>query len=64
MESQPVRYEPWPAWAKATLIALLIFALISVLPWVVMWSMGMNGTGMNMSGMIGACVAMMERISH
>jgi len=25
---------------------------------------GMNGTGMNMSGMIGACVAMMERISH
>jgi len=64
MENQPIRYEPWPAWVKVTLIALVILAVISVLPWIFMWSMGMNGMGMNMSGMVSACLAMMERIGR
>ena len=38
MTTETVRYEPWPAWAKALLIALVVVALITVLPWIFMWT--------------------------
>jgi hypothetical protein len=38
MTTEPVRYEPWPTWAKATLIALLVLAILVVLPWIFMWT--------------------------
>jgi len=58
-----VRYEPWPAWAKLILMALVILAVISALPWIFMWTgMGMNMMGGSMSGMASACLAMMERM--
>ena len=62
MTPEVVRYEPWPVWAKLILIALLILAVISALPWIFMWSTGMNMMGGNMSGMATACMAMMQRM--
>ena len=38
MVSETVRYEPWPAWAKVLLIALVVLAALVVLPWVFMWT--------------------------
>jgi hypothetical protein len=38
MTTETVRYEPWPAWAKVTLIALLVLAILVVLPWIFMWT--------------------------
>jgi hypothetical protein len=58
MSTESVRYEPWPAWAKAMLIALVILAVVAVLPWVLMWTF----MGMNMPTMAGACLAMMDRM--
>jgi len=58
-----VRYEPWPAWAKLILLALVILAVISALPWIFMWTgTGMNMMGGSVSGMVSACLAMMERM--
>ena len=54
-----VRYEPWPAWAKLILLALVILAVISALPWIFMWTgTGMNMMGSNVSGMASSCLAM------
>ena len=38
MTTDTVRYEPWPTWAKATLVALLVLAILVVLPWILMWT--------------------------
>jgi hypothetical protein len=38
MGTETVHYEPWPTWAKATLIALLVLAILVVLPWIFMWT--------------------------
>jgi hypothetical protein len=63
MTTETVRYEPWPVWARLILIALLILALISALPWIFMWTgMGMNMMGMDMGAMASACLSMMERM--
>lgn len=63
MTTETPRTEPWPAWAKLILIALVFLVALSVLPWVFMWTaMGTNMMGMDMSAMRGACLAMMERM--
>lgn len=36
MTADTVRQEPWPAWAKLILVALLILAVIMTLPWIFM----------------------------
>lgn len=38
MTTDTVRYELWPAWARALLIALVVLAIIAVLPWILMWT--------------------------
>lgn len=58
MTTETARTEPWPAWAKLILIALVVLVALSLLPWVFMWT----AMGMDMSAMRGACLAMMERM--
>ena len=38
MNVQLARPEPWPAWAKALLISLVVLAVIVSLPWLFMLS--------------------------
>jgi hypothetical protein len=38
MSTQTIREEPWPGWAKALLIALVVLAVIVTLPWIFMWT--------------------------
>jgi len=42
--------EPWPAWAKAILAAMLLLSVLTVLPWILMWSGCMTAMG-GMDGM-------------
>jgi len=49
MIAQTIPAQPWPAWAKAMLIALVVLAIIVVLPWIFMWAM-----------MAASCVPMMN----
>lgn len=48
--------EPWPAWAMAILAAIVLVAVLSVLPWILMWSGclaamgGMDGMRQMMDG--------------
>jgi hypothetical protein len=46
-----VRYEPWPAWAKVTLIALVVLAILVALPWVFMWATMASSCVPMMNGM-------------
>jgi hypothetical protein len=38
VSSAVVRAEPWPAWAKALLIAIFALAIVITLPWIFMWT--------------------------
>lgn len=52
MNTQVVKTEAWPAWAKALLIGIFALAVLVTLPWVFMWTTmaaacfpAMNGMG-------------------
>lgn len=49
MNSAVARQEPWPAWAKALLIAIFALAIVVTLPWILMWT-----------AMAAVCLPMME----
>lgn len=44
-------YEPWPTWARATMIAFVALAVLIVLPWILMWTT-----------MAASCVPMMNEM--
>lgn len=45
------RYDPWPAWARALLIAQFALVLAVIVPWLFMFSACAMNMGMNMGGM-------------
>jgi len=52
MTANDMRYEPWPGWAKALLIAQFALVLAVIIPWILMFSACGMSMGMNMGGMM------------
>jgi hypothetical protein len=51
MTVQTASPEVWPPWAKALFIALVVVALLAVLPWILMWTTMAASCVPMMSGM-------------